>query len=91
MKMYPVPKQGLAGPLNNFGRPSSTIYGSLYREAFGINTLRFASHQESLESKELAVDIYYFMHYKQTNYDSVAASSETKKRRKLERRKGFYM
>jgi hypothetical protein len=46
MKMYPVPNQGLTGPLNNSGRPS-TIDGSLYREAFGYNTLRFASHQES--------------------------------------------
>jgi hypothetical protein len=46
MKMYPVPKQGLTGQLNNFGRPS-TIDGSLYREGFGNNTLRFASHQES--------------------------------------------
>jgi hypothetical protein len=46
MKMYLVPKQGLIGPLNNFGR-SSTVDESLYREAFGNNTLRFASHQES--------------------------------------------
>jgi hypothetical protein len=45
MKIYQTPNQGLTGLLNNIGRPSS-IDGSLCREAFGNNALRFASHQE---------------------------------------------
>jgi hypothetical protein len=46
MKMCPVPKQGLTGPLNSFGRMLTTDR-SLYRKAFGDNTLKFASHEEN--------------------------------------------
>jgi hypothetical protein len=42
MKMYPVPQKYLTGMLDNFGR-TSTTQRSLYREAFGDNTLRSAS------------------------------------------------
>jgi hypothetical protein len=44
--MYPVPEECLTGTLNNFGR-MLTIDGNLYREVFGDNTPRFASHEES--------------------------------------------
>jgi hypothetical protein len=46
MKVYPIPEKGLTGTLDNFGR-LSTSEGSLYREVFGDEILRFASHEES--------------------------------------------
>jgi hypothetical protein len=41
-----VPEKRLTGTLDNFEN-SSTIEESLYREAFGDESLRFASHEES--------------------------------------------
>jgi hypothetical protein len=46
MKMYPVHEECLTGMLDNIGRMSTTNK-SLYRQAFGDNTLRFPSHEES--------------------------------------------
>jgi hypothetical protein len=45
MKVCPIPIECLTGTIDNFEN-SSTIEGNIYREAFGDNTLRFASHEE---------------------------------------------
>jgi hypothetical protein len=46
MKTYPVPEKCLTGMLDNFGK-TPTVGRGLYREAFGDNTLKFESHEES--------------------------------------------
>jgi hypothetical protein len=46
MKVHPIPEKCLIGTLNNFGTASASEV-SLYREAFGDDTLRFASHEAS--------------------------------------------
>jgi hypothetical protein len=46
MKVYPIPEKCLTGTLINFGR-TATTERSLYREDFGDETLRSASHSGS--------------------------------------------
>jgi hypothetical protein len=46
MEVNSVPEKCLTGALYNFGSASATEW-NLYREAFGDDALRFASHEES--------------------------------------------
>jgi hypothetical protein len=46
MEVYLIPEKCVTGTLENFGSALVTE-GSPYREAFGDDALRFASHEES--------------------------------------------